>query len=228
MFSSGQGWCWKRAICCSTHIQGTQTCDDAITCTTGECLRRFVLCVCLHFACLVNFSWMPSQQAIQRLRSGFYQPETSHAHAKMLWHRWFYLNTVDRSVWYAFTLLFIVLTVQHSRGESHAPKTILCNLSFPTHFAGHNTFVSSGRKNSTDSEHSIRFRHYSGEFKATNDCMRPNWVLCILKSAQWHLEWCKPTCPQFFSRAMQQPGSGVKLTKKTFFDDEKRPLQKCL
>jgi hypothetical protein len=20
---SGQGWCWKRAICCSTHIQGT-------------------------------------------------------------------------------------------------------------------------------------------------------------------------------------------------------------
>ncbi len=104
-------WCWKRAICCSTHIQGTQTCDHAITWTTGECLRRFVLCVCLHVACLVIFSWMPSQQVIERLSSGFYEPETSHAHAKMLWHRWFYLNAVDRSVWCAFTLLFIVLAI---------------------------------------------------------------------------------------------------------------------
>ncbi len=131
MFSSGQGWCWKRAFCCSTHIQGTQTCNDAVTWTTGECLRRFVLRVCLHFACLVIFSWMPSQQAIQRLRSGFHQPETSHTHAEMLWHGSLYLNTMDRSVWCAFTLLFIVLAIQHSRGGSNASKKLCtCHLIF--------------------------------------------------------------------------------------------------
>jgi len=50
--------------CFSKHIQGTHSCDHAITWTTGECLLRFLLCVCLHFACLVIFSWTPSQQAI--------------------------------------------------------------------------------------------------------------------------------------------------------------------
>jgi hypothetical protein len=58
-------------------------------------------------------------------------------------------------------------------------------------------FVSPGWRIPMDWEHSIRFRHYSGKFKATNDRVRPTWVSCVLKSAQWHLEWCKPTCPHF-------------------------------
>jgi hypothetical protein len=65
--------------------------------------------VCLHFPCLVIFSWMPSQQAIQRLRSGFHEPEKSHVDAEMLWHGLFYLNTMDRSIWCAFTLLLSTL-----------------------------------------------------------------------------------------------------------------------
>jgi hypothetical protein len=71
---------------CSTHVQGTHACGHAISWMTGECLRRFELPVCLHFACLVTFSWMRRQQAIQRLRSGFHEPETSYAHAEMLRH----------------------------------------------------------------------------------------------------------------------------------------------
>ncbi len=50
----------KWAICCCTHIQSTQLCDATITWTAGECLRRFSPCVCVHFACLVTFFWMPS------------------------------------------------------------------------------------------------------------------------------------------------------------------------
>jgi hypothetical protein len=75
----------KRATCCSTHIHGTHSCSHTTTWTTGECLLRFLLSVCLHFAFLVTFSW----QAIQRLRSGFCQPKPFRAHAEMLWDLWF-------------------------------------------------------------------------------------------------------------------------------------------
>ncbi len=95
----------ERGICCSTHIQGTQYCSLAIIWTTGECLLRFALSVCLHFACLVTVSWMRSQPATHRFRSWFHEPKTSNPLTKMLWHRWFYLNTVDRSVWHAFMFL---------------------------------------------------------------------------------------------------------------------------
>ncbi len=56
MFSSGQVDAARGQSACSTHIQGTHACDDAITWTTGKSLRRVVLCVCLQFACLVIFS----------------------------------------------------------------------------------------------------------------------------------------------------------------------------
>ncbi len=68
-------------------------------------MRRFVLSMRLHFACLVTFSWMQSQPAIHGFGSGFYEPETSHAHAKMLWCRWFHPNAVYRSVWHASVFL---------------------------------------------------------------------------------------------------------------------------
>jgi hypothetical protein len=61
-------------------------------------LRRHLQCVGLQFACLVTFLWMRSQQAIQRLWSGFHEPEPSLVHAEMLWHGYFHKRTVDRAV----------------------------------------------------------------------------------------------------------------------------------
>jgi hypothetical protein len=154
-------------------MQGTQACDPAIFWTTSKGLRPFVRCLCLHFACLVTFSWMRSQHAIQRLRSGFHEPKTSHAHEKMLWHRWFHPKTVDRSVLLAFTLLLIVLAMQHSRGESHAPKTLYTrHPRFPKHFSCHNICVSPGWRIPTHSQHSTRFRYFCAEFKAPNHRVR--------------------------------------------------------
>jgi hypothetical protein len=71
---------------CSKHTRSMQACDPGITWTTDECLPQNVLSVCIQFACLVTFLWMRSQRAIQRLWSGFHEPEKSHAHAEMLWH----------------------------------------------------------------------------------------------------------------------------------------------
>jgi len=122
---------------------------------------------CLHFACLVTISWMRSQPAIHGFGSGFYEPETSNAHQKMLCHRWFHPKTVGRSVLLAFTLLLIVLAMQHSRLESHAPKTSYTRPTFSNHFSGHSVFVSPGWRIPTHSEHSTRFRYFSGEFKAS-------------------------------------------------------------
>jgi hypothetical protein len=104
MFSSGQVDAERGQSACSTHIQGTHAYDNAITWTTDECLPQNVLSVCLHFACLVTFLWMRSQRAIQRLWSGFHEPETSNSHAEMLWHGDFHESTVDRAVWLAFKL----------------------------------------------------------------------------------------------------------------------------
>jgi hypothetical protein len=43
----------------------------------------------------------------------------------------------------AFTLLLIVLAMQNSRGEAHAPKKLFtCHPRFPTHFAGHHVLIS--------------------------------------------------------------------------------------
>jgi hypothetical protein len=47
---------------------------------------------------------MPSQQAIQRLWSGFHDPETSFLRAEMLWHGDFHESTVDRADLLAFKL----------------------------------------------------------------------------------------------------------------------------
>jgi hypothetical protein len=58
----------------------------------------------LQFAYLVTFSWMRSQQAIERLWSGFLELQTSHAHAEVLWHGHFHESTVDSAVWLAFKL----------------------------------------------------------------------------------------------------------------------------
>jgi hypothetical protein len=45
----------------------------------------------------------------------------------------------------AFTLLLIVLVMQNSRGEAHAPKkSCTCHPRFPTHFAGHHVLISPG------------------------------------------------------------------------------------
>ena len=85
-----------------------------------------MLCVCLHFACLVTFSWMASQQAIQRLRSGFHEPETLHAHAGMLWHGWFHPSTVDRSVWLAF--MFLRLSLRCSIPGEHSSTRKLVHM----------------------------------------------------------------------------------------------------
>ena len=117
--SSGSGWCWKREICCSMDIQGTQACDLAIVFTTGECLPRFVWSMCHHLACLVTFSRMRSQPAIHGFRSGFYERKTSHAHQEMLWHPWFHPKTVDRSVWHAST--FLQLYLRHSSMPRASP-----------------------------------------------------------------------------------------------------------
>ncbi len=112
VFFSTDGWtdtffrpCWKRQICCSMDIQITHACNPAIVWTTSKGLRPFMRSVCLHFACLVTFSWMRSQPAIQRLRSGFYELKTSNVHQEMLWHRWFHPSTVGRSVWHASMFL---------------------------------------------------------------------------------------------------------------------------
>jgi hypothetical protein len=82
-------------------------------------LRWFLQCVVIKFECLVTFSWTPSQQASQRLWSGFHEPEKSNVDAEMLWHGYFHESTVERSVcrpvFLAFTLLLILLAMQHSR-----------------------------------------------------------------------------------------------------------------
>jgi hypothetical protein len=67
----------------------------------------------------------------------------------MLWHGDFHESTVERSVartfFLAFTLLLIVLAMQHSRGEVHAPKKSYTRYPrFPTHFAGHDALISPG------------------------------------------------------------------------------------
>jgi hypothetical protein len=49
---------------------------------------------------------MRSQQAIERLWSGFHEPEPSHAHAEMLWQGYFHERTVERSVARTFFLAF--------------------------------------------------------------------------------------------------------------------------
>ncbi len=157
---------------CSTHTQGRQACDHAITWTTGECLRRPVLCMCLHFACLVIFSWMPSQQSTQRLRSGFYEAETSHAQAKMLWHHWLHLSTMDRSVWCAFVLLGCDTAFQgrilRSRNSIHIPSELSKTVFWPQCLRLARLEDPHGLR------HSIRFRHSSGEYQATKDRVRPN------------------------------------------------------
>ncbi len=128
-------------------------------------------CVSLQFACLVTFSWMRSQQAIERLWSGFYEPETSHALAEMLWHGYFSESAVERSVartfFLAFTLLLILLVMQRSRGEVHAPKkSYTCHPRFPTHFSGHNALILPGWRIPMHREHGMRFRYFAREFKA--------------------------------------------------------------
>jgi hypothetical protein len=69
---------------------------------------------------------MQSQQAFERLWSGFHEPEKSLARAEMLLHGDFHESTVERSVartfFLAFTLLLILLVMQRSRGEVNAPK----------------------------------------------------------------------------------------------------------
>ena len=69
---------------------------------------------------------MLRQQAIERLWSGFLEPETSHAHTEMLWHGYFHESSVERSVcrpvFLAFTLLLILLAMQHSMGGAHVPE----------------------------------------------------------------------------------------------------------
>jgi hypothetical protein len=72
-------------------------------------LRWLLQCVSLQFACLITFSWMQSQRAIERLWSGFHEPETSHAHTEMLWHGYFHESTVDRSFWQASRDLWLCL-----------------------------------------------------------------------------------------------------------------------
>ncbi len=131
---------------CSTHIQGTQACDPGNTWATYECLLRYVQCVSLQFACLVTFSWMRSQRAIESLWSEFHEPEPSHAHAEILWHGYFHASTVDSAVWLAFKLVtVIVLAMQHSMGGAHVPeKSYTCHPRFPTHFACHNVLISPG------------------------------------------------------------------------------------
>ncbi len=106
-------------------------------------------CMSLQFACLVTFSWMRCERAIERLWSGFHEPETSHAHTEMLWNGDFHESTVERSVartfFLAFTLLLILLVMQRSMGEVHAPKkSYACHPRFPTHFSGHNALISQG------------------------------------------------------------------------------------
>ncbi len=141
-------------------------------------MRPFVLSLCLHFACLLAFSWMRSKPAIHRFRSGFHEPKTSHAHGKMLWHRWFYPNTVDRTVWHAFIkfhVLAIALAMQYSRVESHAHRTsYTCHPMYSNHFSGRSAFFSPGWRIPTHSEHGTRFRYFYGEFKAPKHRERLN------------------------------------------------------
>ncbi len=103
----------------------------------------------LQFARLVTFSWTQSERAIERLWSGFDEPEKSHAHVEMLWSGYFHKSTVERSVsstfFLASTSLLILLAMQHSRGEVHAPKkSYTRHPRFPTHFAGHHVLISPG------------------------------------------------------------------------------------
>jgi hypothetical protein len=97
----------------------------------------------------VTLSWMRSERAIQRLWSGFHDPETSHAHTEMLEHGYFHERKVERFVartfLLAFTLLLILLAMQHSMGGAHAPgKSYTRHPRFPTHFACHHVLISPG------------------------------------------------------------------------------------
>ena len=50
-----------------------------------------------------------------------------------------------RTFFLAFTSLLILLAMQHSRGEVHAPKkSYTRHPRFPTHFAGHHVLISPG------------------------------------------------------------------------------------
>jgi hypothetical protein len=76
--------------------------------------------------------------------------------------------------------------MQHFRLESHAPETsYTCHPRFLNHFSCYSVFVSPGWRIPTHSEHSTRFRYFSGEFKAPKHRVRPNWAFRFLKSTEW-------------------------------------------
>ncbi len=86
------------------RIHDTQACDSAITWTAGECFAVISAMRGPSIRMLGHLSWMRSERAIERLWSGFHEPETSLAHVEMLWHRHFHESTVDRAVLLAFKL----------------------------------------------------------------------------------------------------------------------------
>jgi hypothetical protein len=171
----------------------------------------------LQFACLVTFSWMRSERVIQRLWCGFHEPEKSHAHTEMVLHGYFHESTVERSVartfFLAFSLLLIVLAMQHSRGEAHAlKKSCTCHPRFPTHFCWPFGPYLARLEDPMPWEHSMRFRYFFREFKAQKNQVRSNSAFHASISAQWHLERCKPACPHFYFFSMQWPGSESPLS----------------
>lgn len=85
-------WVWpmmmeKWAISWYTDLKAMLTWAPAINWTVIGYFQQLVRSLYLHFACLVIFSPMQSQPAIQRSTSDFHRPETSYLHVNILWHR---------------------------------------------------------------------------------------------------------------------------------------------
>jgi hypothetical protein len=131
------------------NIQGTLACDCSIMWTAGEC---FAVIFAMRGPSICTFGHLfvdAEPEAIERLWSGFDEPEKSHVDVEMLLHGYLHESTVKRSVartfFLAFTSLLILLAMQHFQGVTHAPKkSCTCHPRFPTHSAGQNALIASG------------------------------------------------------------------------------------
>ena len=167
---------WKRAICCSTHNQVTQhVAPQPLGPQANVCCDLCYPCAFISHV-WSSFHGCLSQQAIPRFTNQFHQPIISHTHVKLLWHRCFHGKTVDRSFWLTFALQLVLLPIQHSRSESHAPEKLYAchHQRLWAHSSGHNTLALSGRRTPTNSEHSTPFRYFSREFKAPKNRKWPD------------------------------------------------------
>jgi hypothetical protein len=114
----------------------------------------------------------------------------------MLWRCWFHPDAVNTSVWLASMFLSLYLRTPAFQGRIPCTRNIVRMSSEVLELCFCDiVFASPGWRIPTDSEHGMRFRRSSGEFKAPKHRVQPSWSFHCLISTHGHLKWCKPTCP---------------------------------